>query len=61
MPLLDSCINAVYEPGNIGASVGTPPVIIHRGSIYGPDDYPDDVEWSLNFTRVYNSAYLGVI
>ena len=61
MPTLNYCINAIYEPGNIGASSGEPPVIIRPGTIYDPDDYPDDVEWSLDFSRFYNSAYLGVI
>ena len=59
-PLLDHCITSVFEPGNIGASSGTPPTIIRPGTIYTPNDYPiDDVEWSLNFSRFYDSAYLG--
>ena len=60
MPLLDNCINSVYEPGNIGASSGEPPTIIRPGTIYTPEDYPtDSVEYSLNFSRFYDSAYLG--
>lgn len=60
MPLLDNCINSVFEPGNIGSSSGTPPVVVGGGTIYAPDDYPfDTVEYSLNFSRFYNSAYLG--
>ena len=59
MPLLDDCVNSVYEPGNIGASSGTLPTIIRPGSIYSPDDYPLDVEWSMNYSRFYDSAYVG--
>jgi hypothetical protein len=60
MPLLDHCITSVYEPGNIGASSGEPPTIIRPGTLYDPDDYPaDDVEWSMNYTRFYDSAYVG--
>jgi hypothetical protein len=60
MPLLDDCINSIYEPGNIGASSGTPPVIIRPGSLYDPDDYPaETVEWSMDYTKFYNSAYVG--
>ena len=60
MPLLDGCITSVYEPGNIGASAGEPPIVIRPGTIYSPDDYPvDTVQWSLNFSRFYDSAYLG--
>lgn len=61
MPLLDSCISSVFEPGNIGSSSGTPPIIISPGTLYTPDDYPvDTVEYSLNLSRFYNSAYLGL-
>jgi nucleoside-diphosphate-sugar epimerase len=60
MPLLDHCVNALYEPGNIGSSSGSPPIIIRPGTIYSPDDYPtDDVEYSLVFSRFYDSIYLG--
>lgn len=62
MPLLDNCITALYEPGNIGASAGEPPTTIRPGTIYSPDDYPtDDVEYSLVFSRFYNSMYLGAL
>ena len=55
---LDSCINNVYEPGNIPASSGTPPVrVVLAPDI--PDDYdPDAVEYSLDYTKLYNSGYL---
>ncbi len=59
MPILDDCINSTYEPGNIGSSIGTPPIVIHLGSLYPPDAYPvDEVEWSLDYSRVYDSGYL---
>jgi nucleoside-diphosphate-sugar epimerase len=59
MPLLDNCITDLYEPGNIGASAGEPPTIVRPGTIYMPDDYPtDDVEYSLVFSRFYDSMYL---
>lgn len=62
MPLLDDCITSTYEPGNIGASSGAPPVIIRPGTIYTPDDYPiDTIEWSLNFSRFYDFAYYGAL
>ena len=62
MPVLDNCVTSNFEPGNIGASSGTEPIVIRPGTIYDPDDYPaDEVEWSLNFSRFYNSAYLGVL
>lgn len=60
MPLLDDCITNLFEPGNIGASSGEPPTIVRPGTIYNSDNYPvDTVEWSLNFSRFYDSAYLG--
>lgn len=60
MPLLDNCITSRFEPGNIGASAGEPPTIIRPGTIYDPGDYPaDDVEWSMVYSRFYNSAYVG--
>ncbi len=31
MPLLDSCINSIFEPGNIGSSSGLPPTVITPG------------------------------
>lgn len=63
MPILDNCITAIFEPGNIGASSGTTPIVIRPPSLYPPDDYPvDDVQWSFNFSRFYDSAYwLGVL
>jgi len=60
MPTLDNCINNIYEPGHIGSSSGTTPVVIRPGTIYTPDDYPvDEVTYSYNFSRFYNSFYLG--
>lgn len=60
MATLDSCINSVFEPGNIGSSSGEPPTTIRIGTLYTPDNYPvDTVEYSLIFSRFYNSAYLG--
>ena len=63
MPVLDGCINAVFEPGAIGASSGTPPVIIRMTSLYPPDEVPvDGVTYSLDFSKSYDSGYLsGVI
>ena len=61
MPLLDDCITAIFEPGNIGSSAGEPPTVIRPGTIYSPDDYPLDVEWSSVFSRFYDSAYLGAL
>lgn len=62
MPTLDSCITAVYEPGNIGSSSGEPPTVITPGSLYTPDDYPfETVEYSLDFSKFYNAAYAGAI
>lgn len=61
MPTLDHCINSVYEPGNIGSSSGETPVVIRPGTLYTPNNYPvDSVEYSLNFSRFYDSAYLGM-
>jgi hypothetical protein len=60
MPLLDDCITALFEPGNIGASAGEVPTTIRPGTIYSPDDYPTDgVEYSWNFSRFYDSMYLA--
>lgn len=62
MPTLDNCINAVYEPGNIGASPGTPPVVISPGSSLNPDNYdPEAVTYSLDFSKFYNFAYFGFV
>lgn len=61
MPSLDSCINSVYEPGNIGSSPGTPPTVIRPGTLYTPDDYPfDTIQYSWNFNRFYNFSYMGM-
>ena len=57
MPLLDSCINNVYEPGNIGSSIGTTPTTIVIGTLYTPDNYPfDTVTYSLDFTKFYTPS-----
>ncbi len=61
MPTLDACINSHFEPGNIGSSSGETPTTIRVGTLYTPDDYPLDVQHSLNFSRFYNSAYLGAL
>lgn len=60
MPLnLDSCINGLYTPGNIGSSSGQTPVQPTVPSLLDPDNYdPDSVEYSLDYTRFYNSGYL---
>jgi hypothetical protein len=59
MPLLDSCINAIFEPGNIGSSSGTPPTVITPGSVLDPVTYdPDTVTYSLDYSKFYNSMYL---
>jgi hypothetical protein len=62
MPLLDSCIGSTFEPGHIGSSSGENPTTIRQGTLYTPDDYPfDTVEYSLNFSRFYNSGYFGAL
>ena len=62
MPTLDSCINSIYEPGNIGSSSGTTPTVIIPGSLYSPDSYPvDGVTYSLDFSKFYDSMYLGAV
>lgn len=63
MPLVDNCIATIFEPGNIGASSGTRPTVIRLPSLYPPDAYPaEDVQWSYDFSKVYDSAYyLGVL
>jgi hypothetical protein len=64
MPVLDSCVNATFEPGNIGSSIGTTPVIIRVGTLLTPETYdPEGVTYSLNFSRFYNSGYttIGII
>lgn len=58
MPTLDHCINSIFEPGNIGSSSGTTPVIVTPGSLYTPEDYnPDTVTYSLDFSKFYNVMY----
>lgn len=49
MPLLDDCIGDQFEPGNIGSSSGdgVTPITL---------DEP-----SLDFSKSYNSQYVGVI
>ncbi len=60
MPTLDSCVNGVFEPGNIGSSPGTTPTVITPGSLYTPETYnPETVVYSLDLSKFYNSAYLG--
>lgn len=62
MPTLDSCIADIYEPGNIGASSGTPAVVPTLPTVLDPDDYdPDAVTYSLDFTKFYNSPYVGAL
>jgi hypothetical protein len=62
MPTLDNCINSIFEPGNIGSSSGETPTTVRPGTLYSPDDYPfATVEYSLNFSRFYNTGYLGVL
>jgi hypothetical protein len=57
MPVLDSCVNAVFEPGNIGSSSGTPPTVVTPGSLYNPDTFPWETftEYSHDFSKFYNS------
>lgn len=62
MPTLDNCISSIFEPGNIPASSGTTPVVVVIGSLLDPDDYdPEAVTYSLDFTKFYNSGYLGSV
>lgn len=62
MPLLDYCINAIFEPGNIGSSSGITPTVIIPGTLLDPDTYdPDAVTYSLDFSKFYNSAYMGAV
>jgi hypothetical protein len=62
MPILDSCINSVFEPGNIGASIGTTPVVVTPGSLFTPDSYdPSAVTYSLDFSKFYDSMYMGAL
>ncbi len=55
MPALDNCINAIFEPGNIGSSSGATPTVIRPGSLYTPADYdPEAVIYSHDFSKFYN-------
>ncbi len=59
MASFDTCINATFEPGNIGSSIGTTPVVISPGSLYNPESYdPDVLVYSYDFTKFYNFAHL---
>lgn len=59
MPInLDSCITGTYVPGNIGASSGQTPVQPVVPSFLDPEDYDPSVEWSLDYSKFYNSGYL---
>lgn len=49
MPTLDSCINDIYEPGNIPADPGIPPT------------EPTLTDNRLDFSKSPNSMYVGVI
>jgi len=61
MPTLDSCITSVYEPGNIGSSPGTPPVVVTPGSLVDPDNYdPATLTYSLDLSKFYNFFYYGI-
>lgn len=60
MPTLDHCINSIFEPGNIGSTSGTTPTVVTPGSLLPPDSYdPNAVTYSLDFSKFYDSAYLG--
>ncbi len=60
MPDLDSCINAVFEPGNIGSSIGTTPTVISPGSLYSPESYdPAAMTYSLDASKFYDFFYFG--
>jgi len=63
MPInLDSCITGIFTPGNIGASSGLPPVQPVAPSFEDPEDYdPDAVEYGLDFSKFYNSLYVGAV
>jgi len=62
MPLtLDFCITGIFTPGNIGADAGTA-VKPTLPTLVDPDTYdPDAVEYSLDFSKFYNSLYVGVV
>lgn len=59
MPVLDSCINATFEPGNIGSNPGTTPTVITPGTLEDPVTYdPEAVTYSLDYSKFYDSMYL---
>lgn len=59
MPVLDTCISNIFEPGNIGASSGSTPVAPVVPSLEDPDTYdPDAMTYSLDYSKFYNSGYL---
>jgi hypothetical protein len=61
MPILDSCITSVFEPGFTGASSGATPTVVTPGSLYTPDTYdPETVTYSLDFSKFYNFPYYGM-
>lgn len=58
MPTLDNCIADIFEPGNIGASSGQPPVSPSIPTFEDPETYdPDAVTYSLDYSKFWNSAY----
>ncbi len=60
MPTLDSCVNSIFEPGNIGSSIGTTPTVIGFGSLLDPDSYDPAVQtYSLDFSKFYDFFYYG--
>lgn len=62
MPTLDSCISGTYTPGNIGASSGQEPVQPTVPSLLDPETYdPEAVTHSLDFSKFYNSFYMGAV
>lgn len=62
MPILDSCIANIFEPGNIGADSGQTPVSPPVPSFIDPDTYdPDAVEYSLDYSKFYNSGYFFLL
>jgi hypothetical protein len=62
MPTLDHCVNLIFEPGNIGSSIGTTPTTIRVTSLYTPATYdPTAVTYSLDFSKFYDSSYMGMM
>lgn len=59
MPTPDLCIAGIYTPGNIDTDTGEAIPTLVGGSLLDPDNYdPDVVDYSLDFTKFYNSGYL---